>query len=532
MRRMIVAIAVVVLVTALVGYGSISAADPPDRIWVVAPGRIRVIPEVITWRFEVCAIARERPSRAIVISELRCGSYDLLGALPTSDLAVQVPSAVVRGADPTSIDRWIALRHKLSSEGLADSEAAEYATLGNRIGNPAIGTVPLTLSIDTTKLPFVVENQRDYPITLSIGAGDQTSTTIVTVAVRTLPTDTDWSPGDFHFHSSDFSDGHKTLTELATLLRDSGYKIGYITDHSDGVAAKGWSAYTAAANSASIAGVLKLYPGVEITVGTGYPFVANGDVLAYGVSSLVGLENQIYAPQTEIDNVLNNNTAGPSSPGIAHPTGSPNWGDWTVLRYRGFELMSGALQASFADTASPMVRWRSELTRLLANTFTYGYFASARTGSDYHAEFLEPHRGYVTWIRTANWGIKGSVDSALSDGQTVASQKDSLAYMRMDYGATIAQVGGKLTGVPLNSTLQVRVAIKPIETGTYTIRIYRDNNAQLIYTSTQSYTAGNTYNPFAPSTYLNYTFPGGSHYYFLYISGPDYIYTSPIFVKS
>jgi hypothetical protein len=144
------AIAVAVLVTAWVGYGSISAADPPDRIWVVAPGRIRVIPEVSTWRFEVCALALERPSRAIVISELRCGSYDLLGALPTSDLAVQVPAAVVRGAYPTSIDRWIA-------------------------------------------------------------------------------------------HSSDFSDGHKTLTELATLLRDSGYKIGYITDHSDGVAAKGWS---------------------------------------------------------------------------------------------------------------------------------------------------------------------------------------------------------------------------------------------------------------------------------------------------
>ncbi len=41
-----------------------------------------------------------------------------------------------------------------------------------------------------------------------------------------------------------------------------------------------------------------------------------------------------------------------------------------------------------------------------------------------------------------------------------------------------------------------------------------------------------TYNPFAPSTYINYTFPGVSHYYFLYIRGPDYIYTSPIFVKS
>ncbi len=430
-----------------------------------------------------------------------------------------------------SIDRWIGLNHKLAREGLDDSEAAEFTILGNRMRSFAASTVPLTLAIDTTKLPFKVENQRDYPIALSVATEDRTATATVTVAVRTLPTDPDWSPGDFHLHSSDFSDGHKTLTELAALLRDSGYKIGYITDHSDGIAAKGWSAYTTAVDKASLAGVLKLYPGAEITVGTGYPFVANGDVLAYGVSSLTGLENQIHTPQTEIDNVLSNNPSGPSSPGIAHPTGSPSWGDWTVLRYRGFELMSG-IQTSFADTASPMVRWRSELTRLLANTFAYGYFASARTGSDYHALPLESYPGYVTWIRTANWSTKGSVDSALSVGQTVASRKGGLAYMRIDYGATIAQVGGKLTGVPANSTLQIRVTIKPIETGTYTIKIYRDNNAQLIYSSTQSYTAGTTYNPFSPSTYLNYTFPGGSHYYFLYISGPDYIYTSPIFVKS
>jgi len=312
-----------------------------------------------------------------------------------------------------------------------------------------------------------------------------------------------------------------------------------VTDHSDGIASSGWSTYATSIIGASISGAVSLYPGAEVTLGYwDYSdpyvpvFVTQGDCLAYGINSLTGLTNKLYSPQTGIDNVLNNYPSGPSSPAIAHPTGNPSWTDWTVVRYRGLELMSGTLQTQFSDTASPMVRWRSELSRLLSNTFTYGYFASARTGSDWHQLPLESHAGYVTWLRTSSWSTKSSVDSRLSAGQTVASRRGGLAYMSIVYGTTTKQIGERLTGVPTGSTLKLYVTIKPVETGTYTVYIYRDNKAQLTYSSTQSFTAGGTYNPFSPSSYLNYTFPGGSHYYFVYISGPDYMYTSPIFIKN
>jgi hypothetical protein len=530
LRRVIVVTILLALLAAWAGPATLFAVNPPARLWGIAPDVIRVVPAADTWRLDVSALSLQKPSKAVVLKQLTCGAFDLSSAIAPG-LPTELPTMVARGLDPADVDRWLALRSRCAVGSLQDTEAAELAALNGLMAASTVGSMPLTLVIETAKLPFEVVDFRDYPLTLSLASENSAASFTVTVAVRTLPTDVDWSPGDYHLHSSDFSDGHKTLVELASLLRDSGYRIGYVTDHTDGIAARGWAAYTTAVANGSIPGVVKLYPGAEVTVGTGSPFVASGDALAYGINSLTGLENQTHPPQTEIDNILSNYPTGPSSPSIAHPTGNPSWSDWTVLRYRGLELMTG-VQTAFADTASPMVRWRSELTRLLTNTFTYGYFASARTGSDYHGHLVEPYPGYVTWVRTASWSVKGSVDSAISAGQTVASRKGGLAYMRMDYGATVAQVGGRLTGVPANSTLQIRVTIKPIETGSYIIKIYRDNNAQLIYTSTQSYTAGNAYNPFSPSTYINYTFPGGSHFYFLYISGPDYIYTSPIFVKS
>jgi len=164
------------------------------------------------------------------------------------------------------------------------------------------------------------------------------------------------------------------------------------------------------------------------------------------VASLTGLTNRFYTPQGEIDQVLANNTSGPSSPAIAHPYNLVYpWTDWTVLRYRGMELMA-AFQSNFADTASPMVKWRAELTRLLSNTFTYGYFASSRTGGDYHGGVTGTVPTYVTWLRTGSWSSKSSVDSAIYNGRTVASKMGGLGYMTIAYNTTTKYVGDCLTG--------------------------------------------------------------------------------------
>lgn len=162
------------------------------------------------------------------------------------------------------------------------------------------------------------------------------------------------------------------------------------------------------------------------------------------MASLTGLTNRFYTPQGEIDQVLANNTSGPSSPAIAHPYNLLyTWTDWTVLRYRGMELMA-AFQSNFADTASPMVKWRAELTRLLSNTFTYGYFASSRTGGDYHGGVTGTVPTYVTWLRTGSWSSKSSVDSAIYNGRTVASKMGGLglssqAHTRSKSGGTTSR---------------------------------------------------------------------------------------------
>lgn len=166
----------------------------------------------------------------------------------------------------------------------------------------------------------------------------------------------------------------------------------------------------------------------------------------------------------------------------------------------------------------------------LSSTFSYGYFASARTGSDWHAKVGDPnHPGYVTWLRTSNWSTKSSVDSALYAGATVASRKGGLAYMSLTRGSTLGQVGDRLTGIPANATFQLQITFKPLESGTYTIKVYRNNKQEEVFTYTASFSAGGTYNPAGSSYYFR--FPGGSNYYYLSISGPDYIYSSPIFVK-
>jgi len=188
-----------------------------------------------------------------------------------------------------------------------------------------------------------------------------------------------------------------------------------------------------------------------------------------------------------------------------------------------------ALQTNFADTASPMVKWRAELTRLLANTFTYGYFASARTGGDFHGTATDTIPTYVTWLRTGSWSSKSSVDSAIYNGRTVASKMGGLGYMTIAYNTTTGYVGDRLTGVPTGATLKLGITFKPLQSGTYTIKVWRNDKQTEVFTYTGSYTGGYTYNP---CTDYSFTFPGGSNYYYLCISGPDYIYSSPIFIKN
>lgn len=305
-----------------------------------------------------------------------------------------------------------------------------------------------------------------------------------------------------------------------------GYKVVYITDHTDLIPQHGgWSSYSQAMANASSASGIPVYPGAEMTV-VSSSGAEQGDLLAYGIVSLTGLENRTYGPQEGIDNIWYNSSL--SSATIAHPTGEPDWLDWSVVRYSGFELMSG-LQLNFADGASPMVRWRSELTRLLPDAFNYIYRPSAHAADDWHSgQWYDPNpQGYVTFLNTSGSTSKSAVDSALLRGKTVASRDGGLGYFCFERNGTTKYIGETFTGVPTNSKINIYLTFKPVNSGTYTIKIYKDNKVSEIFSQTGSYSSGVTYNMSG-----SFIFDGGQHYYYLYISGPDYIYSTPIYVSN
>ncbi|HEY3316326.1 MAG TPA: hypothetical protein VGL40_13740 [Bacillota bacterium] len=130
--------------------------------------------------------------------------------------------------------------------------------------------------------------------------------------------------------------------------------------------------------------------------------------------------------------------------------------------------MSG-VQTNFSDSANPMSRWRTELTDMIGSTFSSGCFPSARTGSDWHGG---SYPGYVT---------------------------------------------------------SLSITFKPVQSGIYTLVVYRDNKAQSVFSWTGDYAAGTTYNLSGSFSFST----SGQHYYYLYVDGlSDYIYSSPIFLSN
>ncbi len=510
-----------VLATATLGGFAGAAAEGSPQVWLVAPVQVRFTPEAQIWPISVAALTLGRFDREVTITGVRCGEHEipLARALGAGSL---VPKIAVPGATQAALNRWMELRDRVPA-GLLASEEAEFCKVNALVEEACCDIAPTWVYLTTADFPFDVKDQQDYPITLAIDVGGTPKEVTVLVLSRTLPSDTSWSPAELHIHTT-VSDGHSSPGDIATLYQAAGYRIAYVTDHTDGIAVKTWTEYSKDVKAATKAGIISLYPGAEVTVGTwtfdelGNPiFTSAGDCLAYGVASLTGLTNKYYTPQGEIDQVLANNPSGPSSPAIAHPYNFfYPWTDWTVVRYRGMELMASG-QTNFADTASPMVKWRAELTRLLTNTFTYGYFASARTGGDFHGTATDTIPTYVTWLRTSSWSTQSSVDSAIYNGRTVASRYGGLGYMTISYNTTTGYVGDRLTGIPTNATLKLSIVFKPVQTGTYTIKVWRNNKQTEVFSYSGSYTGGSTYNP---CTNYSFIFPGGSNYYYLYISGP------------
>lgn len=376
----------------------------------------------------------------------------------------------------------------------------------------------------TSEGVHVLEVSLDY----KVGERQVTLTEQVEVAVTALPTAPGWFAADLHIHST-YSDGDKTPAGLKADLASRGYYIGYLTDHTAALIGSGAftsmsGPYPTDCKNASDT-TTSLFPGVELEVGHKVLGIWNGDghALGYGVASTSGLNDKYWGPQAGLDQVNANNSP-QSSAAIAHPVHLIyNWEDWTVLRYYGIELMSG-LQWYFDVNSGGPSQWRSECARL--QSYSASFVPSVRTGSDYHTGW----QSYVTHIKLpsdstwfgGSWEQRRSaVDSALKQGRTAISRKGSLAYITAD-GYEVGSTYSKASG----ATVSFTVYLKPVVSGTYNLYLYRDNLAATVWSRTsQSLTAGTAY-----TWTCSYTYPGGSHYFWLYVSGEDYCYTTPIYM--
>lgn len=353
-----------------------------------------------------------------------------------------------------------------------------------------------------------------------------TLTETVEVLVAAVPSATGWFAADLHMHST-FSDGNQSVAGLKADLSAMGYRIGYVTDHTSSVMSAGvfdsmTDTYPSACQTASDVGT-SMFPGGEMAVGhrTWLGWNGDGHSLAYGVTSTAGLNDNYWGAQTGLDQINGNNSP-LSSPGIAHPTHTfYPWENWTVLRYNGIELMCG-YQWYFDLASGPASRWRSECARL--QSYSESFRPSVRTGSDYHSSWYP----YVTHIYLgsdeawtgADWtGRWTAVSAALRDGRTAISRKGSLAYLTADghpVGTTLVRATGTQIGFGVH--------FQPIESGSYTLTLYRDNCAATVWSVSASLTAGSAY-----TWNVSHSYPGSSHYYWLYVSGPDFCYTTPIY---
>lgn len=283
------------------------------------------------------------------------------------------PINKVEGITKAQLARWDELRIISCQNNLTDKEESEYQKL-NKLIQAGLKDSPKGVEIymNTDKLPFDIIEGETYPISFEIYSEAGTDVFTTEVYIFSLPSHPNWSPAELHAHSN-FSDGTKKPAAMRDIYKNKGYKILYMTDHSDLLQKNGWSNYINAVFEATPndSHGIKLYPGTELTVKYKNPDngdILYGDLLAYGIKDLTGLENKVHTPQAGINNILANNP-GVASPAIAHPYNIKiSWQDWLVSEYRGFEVISG-VQVNFSDSASSVIKWRSELTRLLSDTF-------------------------------------------------------------------------------------------------------------------------------------------------------------------
>jgi len=557
------------------------AQSQQDEFILLYPTEIRFEPNASKWFVDIMIVSNNPFLKSLKISNAKLFSKDILKILKCKNLKSDnsLPVNVYKNIDfsqfktlqtnlkelnklPPTSDKNLFIKQQIN--GLL--ELMEQ----NKIKEEGI----CEFEIDTTFLPIKIQDGEKYPIEIEISNGETTQKAQITIWVASLPIDDNFSPAQLHVHTK-FSDGTKTIYDVANIYKNQGYKIVYITDHVDRLRKKipenvdpenynepakcdydssnvpyKWKKYVEKVSQTSSQLGISVLPGAEVTVFDASTLEnAKGDLLVYGISNLNGIHQysaeqhnslnnykqyRLY-PQRAID-VVNVNSSY-SSCAIAHPFGiNPSWDDWTVSNYQGFEIFSTWIQSNFTPSSRPLSKWVEELSRLKSSIFSFNVLPSVRAGDDWHAKedlFFRPN--YITWIGTKDWSNKNSVNITLKKGKTVVSKKGSLVYFTINYNSISYSIADIVKNVPTNASLNIKVVLKPIEKGIYYVGVYEDSFNNIIWWTENECNAGNTY---IYST--NFNFKGGKHCYYVYVLGrpinssyyEEFVYTTPIFISN
>ena len=339
-----------------------------------------------------------------------------------------------------------------------------------------------------------------------------------TILVAPLPVHPRWQPVELQMHNACHDDGHWPPAAIVKELADRGYRALYFTPHAD-LLAGFWESFVGRCRELS--GIMAVFPGLELATRN-----SAGHLLLYGLVDVEGWENA-RDPGQEIIDRINSLPGFSASVTISHPFGRPPW-PWEtepVVNYSGLEVFSG-LQWHFDLQSRPLELWRRELTRLAGRVAQTGFFPSARAGSDWHQ--ILPYQGYVTYVYLPEgwtglpWEVKKYLlDLALRRGYTVASRHGGLAYFLIN-----GQPPGALINLPPGAVMEIEIAWQGIIAGKHQLFLFQGNHSE-----------GPVWQAEATGTGKRYTWtfklsaPGEPSYYWLYVSGPDQVLTSPVFIR-
>lgn len=274
----------IILLVSVAFYARPAMSERPERhISLVGQENQLYDIDASEWIFPFTAMAFGTGANVGRITEFSVNGHDVLNmiTLPRTLPVYQIEGDI----NYADLKAWIDLKKRSSSFGKIDipsEEQARFAALNGKVrqvGHRRTDIKPTQVAITVNSLPFKPQTETTYNVRVVVQADNCVATwegSILVVDIGIVRTNPVWVPSQLHIHSS-YSDGTNTPAQLATLLVNKGYVVGYVTDETSSsdsnssiapatAAGYTWSAYQTGVRTytANIA----MFPGAEVAAST------------------------------------------------------------------------------------------------------------------------------------------------------------------------------------------------------------------------------------------------------------------------